>query len=328
MARIELNAEDLNRHLRVCLGKDVENTIVEPRYKGVGCITVTLNCSHQARLPFFDKIEKYCKNNGLKYSRHSKKIKKCSIGGAYIQKTLVILKGNKRDNRTVHEDRNVDAINRRLIEIMSRDGTNYVRIKIGNESFDVSSCEKFVGRTHKSKYGLQYDPKCDFYLKDVDGNPLVFISHKNGTKARDFQNWAGISEKGSTRVYSHKSTQRFIEALRMKYPGGMEKGCRALAMKIASEDSEITLMSVYGEDYGKEKGWNNVHLVLQGEVTIVGSKDNYSLMASHVLTNGTIPTGGYEPVFMARYVGDRDNFVKYCRAGIFPKDYRRNPGWV
>ena len=91
MAQIKLNAEDVDRHLKVCLGKDVENTIVEPKYKGVGCITVTLNCSHQVRLPFFDKIEKYCKNNGLKYSRHPEKIKSCSIGGAYIQQVLIIL---------------------------------------------------------------------------------------------------------------------------------------------------------------------------------------------------------------------------------------------
>ena len=80
-------------------------------------------------------------------------------------------------------------------------------------------------------------------------------------------------------------------------------------------------MAVYGNGYSGSLGIQNVSIVLQGPVTLKGSK----LSANHVHENGETITGDYEPVFMAMYKGpDRNDFgVKKTRVVISPLGGRK-----
>ena len=74
-------------------------------------------------------------------------------------------------------------------------------------------------------------------------------------------------------------------------------------------------------DYGQKYGIDNVNALYQGNMTIVpGSDDTYELDAHHVVYNGDIPTGNYEPVLYGRYSGSRggNHGIKDLRTSISP----------
>jgi hypothetical protein len=86
------------------------------------------------------------------------------------------------------------------------------------------------------------------------------------------------------------------------------------------------MLSVYGNQYTSNKlGAQNVSVLLQGPVGIKGSGNFYTFTANHVHFNGdSVDSGGFEPVLMAIYKGDRsDAGVKGTRIVISPISGRK-----
>ena len=83
-------------------------------------------------------------------------------------------------------------------------------------------------------------------------------------------------------------------------------------------------IAVYGSQFGVGSGINNVDVTLQGTVKLVKQGTVYKLTGSaHENANGTIISGGYEPIFLAVYKGDRsDHGIKGARITINPKEGR------
>ena len=89
--------------------------------------------------------------------------------------------------------------------------------------------------------------------------------------------------------------------------------------------------AVYGVDYSEKGtlGQQNVSVVLQGTVKLFKYGKVYKFTANHHHENGEEITGGFEPVMMAMYKGDRSNFgVKGARFAIQPKDSRNVKEWI
>ena len=90
-------------------------------------------------------------------------------------------------------------------------------------------------------------------------------------------------------------------------------------------DDRLKNRAIYGVDFGKALGQQNVSYLCQGEMTLkeISQRDGtpiYEITATdHVVPNGTKLTGPYEAVLFASHRGDRNNFgIGKCRAGIIP----------
>jgi len=186
-----------------------------------------------------------------------------------------------------------------------------LKVKIGNKYYAVAGAATTPGT-----------PKSDFHLLNNKGIEVVWISHKDGSKAKDFQQWGGMSARAEPEIASHPETQKFINDVKKEFGGVMP---RATTVARPVKDKNLMGMSVYGNKYKSGKlGRQNVSILLQGPVKLVKSKNYYELQSNHTSINGDIMTGDYAPVFMAIYKGDRNNFgVKGARFAIQPKASRK-----
>lgn len=220
--------------------------------------------------------------------------------------------GGKGDRSSVaKEDAALSAINDQLNAIKKSTKTAHVLIKIKNKTHKVVKAESTAGT-----------PKSDFHLINEKGEECVWISHKDGRTAKDFQQWGGISERKEPLIFNHNETQKFISDLKSVYPKGLPPAT-TLYRKI--KDTHLKMLSVYGNAYGGSLGQQNVSILLQGPPEIKKSGTSYVLSAHHVHYNGDSVDGdGFDPVLMAIYKGDRsDAGVKGTRIVISPVGGRK-----
>lgn len=198
------------------------------------------------------------------------------------------------------------------IEEAIKENKGPITIKCGNKMY-----EKIVGveKTNGT-------PKSDFHLVDETGKAVIWISHKDGSRAKDFQQWGGISERKEPKIFNHKETQKFISDLKEIYPNGLPPATTVFRY---IKDNHLKMLSVYGNEYGTKLGEQNVSILLQGPVSLKKIGKNYTLNSNHVHYNGDSVDGdGYDPVLMAIFKGDRsDAGVKGTRIVISPVGGRK-----
>jgi hypothetical protein len=208
---------------------------------------------------------------------------------------------------TVAEDKEVASLNKQLTEIMDSTGFDYVKVKVGKNNYTVKSVIKTKGM-----------PKSDFSFVDTKGKAVGFISHKDGTSPKGFQQWSGTSQQNANEIYKHKETQDFIKTLKGMFPDGMPNAT-TVGRKINSP--KLKKMAVYGQDVGAPRtGINNVDVLLQGTVKLKKTGSSYEVTSSiHTKSNGQPISGLYEPILLAVYKGDRsDHGIKGARITINP----------
>ena len=213
-------------------------------------------------------------------------------------------------DRTRVEKNELDSLNQQIEIIKEDEGSDTINLKVDDYVYEVAKAEKTPGT-----------PKSDFHLLDNKGKEVVWISHKDGTKASDFQQWGGISKKVEPVLYAYEEVQDFVADLKKKYSDGLPPAT-TLYRKIVK--SELKMKSIYGNQYGDALGRQNVSIVMQGPVKLVKRGKNYELSANHVHLNGDDIEGSYEPVLMAVYKGDRSNEgLKGTRLSISPFGSRK-----
>lgn len=207
------------------------------------------------------------------------------------------------------EEREINSINEQIAKITAEIGKKTVPVRIKSKTYQIFKCVKTKGV-----------PKSDFSILDIEGNEIVWLSHKEGSTAKDFQQWGGMTE---TNIQNHPESQKFIAQIQDMFPKGIPNAT-TIAKKI--KDPQLKKMAIYGVDYGSGKpmGLQNVSVVLQGPVVLKKKGSYYIFDANHMHENGEDITGNFEPVFMAVYKGDRSNFgVKGARFGIQPIGSRK-----
>jgi hypothetical protein len=185
-----------------------------------------------------------------------------------------------------------------------------IKIKVKNTIYDVYDAVSTPGV-----------PKSDFHLVDIDGKELVWISHKDGEKPSDFQQWSGVTERHEPQIYRKRETKNYINDVKLYTKGEMPQ-----ATTIAREITKpsIKSMAVFGQDYGKAYGRQNVHIVVQGKIKLFKRGNFYYIGGKHVTLNGQRVYGDYEPVYMTTYRSDRSNFnIKNARFSIQAKKSRK-----
>ena len=155
-------------------------------------------------------------------------------------------------------------------------------------------------------------PKSDFHLLDDKGNEVAWLSHKAGKSARDFQQYGGLSNK----VFRNNSdVDSFVTKVKEMFPDGFQ---RKQSVYRIVKDNSIINKSVWGVDYGRRRGRNNVDEFHQGKMELVKKGKYYTIKSVHFDSNGSIPKEGYTAVYYARFTSDMDSLgVKNSRIGVF-----------
>tara|TARA_A100001035_G_C27737874_1_gene480014 strand:- start:53 stop:1345 length:1293 start_codon:yes stop_codon:yes gene_type:complete len=179
----------------------------------------------------------------------------------------------------------------------------------------------------------------DFVGIDVYGEQQCFISHKDGQRAKDFQQYSGISSKAGDNIYNAKETKRFREIIANKESSDFDNQSFSLDIK---GNPQLQIRSVLGPNWnggGTDPGENNCTHFMQGYVEVIRQKKynkgtlaqitirfgNKNIHASDI--NSLIMDDDYAPTLGARKTNeDRsvtsdDNEVKNVRGGIFSSAY-------
>lgn len=223
--------------------------------------------------------------------------------------------GKGAGSGTAKEDAALMDLRNQIQATLMKNGVAQIRVKIGSHFYNVADVVTTPGT-----------PKSDFHLVDTDGNEVAWISHKDGSKAKDFQQWGGLSATKEPLLASHKETESFVADIKKTYPNGLPNAT-TITRKI--KDNKLKMMSVYGNEYGKKFSRQNVTLMLQGDVKLNKFGNFYTITATHTHVNGDVMDGDYEPVFMAIYKGDRSDFgVRGTRIVIAPAKCRKVTGEI
>ena len=216
---------------------------------------------------------------------------------------------------TRDEDAALAKINEMLEQM--KQGKSEVNLVIGDKTVPVA---KFVSTPGH--------PKSDFHAVDASGNEVAWISHKKGSKAKDFGQWGGMSDREMKAVYTNmpEAKEEILKFAKdvIDMTGGVIPNATTYARKI--QNGKLRGIAIYGNGFGGERGQQNVDLILQGEPVFKG---NRLVATGSAHTNGERLEDEFEPVLMAMYKGDRDNFgVKGARFSIYPAGGRKITKWI
>jgi len=160
-------------------------------------------------------------------------------------------------------------------------------------------------------------PKSDFEFT-YKGQSVLFISHKAGTTAKDYQQYGGLTSVSGQAVADHPEVKAFAETIKSIWPE-MPPG-KSVYRTI--KDPLLKKYALFGSDFGKGFGINNVDALYQGHMKLIpgATPNEFHIKAAHVTFNGDVPTGPYEPILYGRFSGSRggNHGVKNLRTGILP----------
>lgn len=162
-------------------------------------------------------------------------------------------------------------------------------------------------------------PKADFYLLNTKGEQVGWISHKDdkGKGPKDFQQYGGLTEGGFYK--NNAEVQSFVSKIKELYPHGLPPKTSVYRKNISKK---LQQTAIWGKDYGKSRGLQNVDEFHQGEMKIVPTAGKkFKIISKHYDTNGNVPKvgSGYEGVLHARHTKASTNYgLKTTRMGIFP----------
>jgi len=218
--------------------------------------------------------------------------------------------GRGAGSGTAKEDAALADLRKQIEKAKINEGKAEIPIRVGSKTYMVMDAVTTPGT-----------PKSDFHLIDANEKEVVWISHKDGSRAKDFQQWGGLSARVEPKLHSDPETTDFVNEIRKLYPNGLPNAT-TLYRKI--KNNKLKMMSVYGNEYGLAYSRQNTTLMLQGNVKLTKAGSYYKISATHTHTNGDKMEGDYEPVFMAIYKGDRSDFgIKGTRVVIAPIGSRK-----
>jgi len=218
------------------------------------------------------------------------------------------LGGEASGRRLDKETKALETLQQKITEL--KGNKPYILIDVGGEVVKATGVVNVNGT-----------PKSDFNLVDANNQPVAYISHKDGSPAtpKKFGQWAGVSA-----FANHPEVKSFVRRFLSKYPNGMPSGATALSYPI--KDPDLQKKAVYGKDFGGPFGINNVNVVIQGDPKLEKIGNNkYKLSALLVLNNGDDLPEGYQPIFIARYFGNRNDLgIPNTRIVMYPKFGRKS----
>lgn len=216
-------------------------------------------------------------------------------------------------NGIMNELYQIETINNQLTEIKNQTSQTYVSLVIANITYNVQTSVKVNG-----------NKKADMAFLNINGDPIVWGSLKKGNKPEDFQQYSGMTEPN---IKDHFEIQSFISTIYDKFPNGLEPNTR-ICRKIT--DIDLQLRSIYGHKFNIEPfGEDNVTFLAQGDLKLEPCDNYFTLKAEGFHLNGEILKGKYEPIQVARFCNERNQFsIAQSRFLIMPTGARRRQQYV
>ena len=164
-------------------------------------------------------------------------------------------------------------------------------------------------------------PKADLALVACHNDKLVnvgFISHKMGNQAKDFGQWSGVTRgSAGSEIGDHPEVIQFIESVRA-YTSANSNWAQVSGFAARRDivDEKLKMYSLYGPNYGKQFGEQNVHVLFQGTPKLKKQGSLYVMSADHVHNNGDKMMGDYVPSLMAIKKGAWEKIIDPNAKGV------------
>jgi hypothetical protein len=156
-------------------------------------------------------------------------------------------------------------------------------------------------------------PKADFVL-EIKGDPPIYISHKDGKSAKDFQQYGGISQ-----CADHPFVKQFLDAIKEKFGTDAKKWPEnEFAVVIPPEYIDLGIRAIFGNlATTSNKDWSadNVQVVMQGAVEFTPAGEPFEngyvikptghAMYNPSITGGKLDMTPSDPYWPALYVSMR-----------------------
>jgi hypothetical protein len=217
--------------------------------------------------------------------------------------------GKGKGSGTIKEDAALRNFRSEIQSVRDKFGLPYVPIKVNGRVVNAVDVVSTPGT-----------PKSDFHLIDPSGKSVAWFSHKDGTTAKEYQQYGGLTEL-SKKFPNHKEIMQFIDDVKTASGGALASGTSYMR---PLKDKEVAKAAIYGIDYDSGRpGIQNVDLLLQGKIKLVQNGNVWNIDSAHTIENDDIPTGGYTPQLFVRK-GDRSNFgIGNARFMIAPMELKR-----
>ncbi len=209
---------------------------------------------------------------------------------------------------TAAEDRALKDLRDKLMVILEKEKKPFINVKVGKKTVEVYDVISTPGT-----------PKSDFHFVDASGKEVAWISHKDGTTAKAYQQYGGLTELDKL-FPNHPEITKFIEDTKALTKGQFQP---SQSFMRPLKDDKVKKAAVYGIDFMKPNGRQHVNMLCQGIMNLQKSGQTYVLKSSHDMFSGTLPTSDYRCMLFVRK-GDRNNFgVGYARYMVAPYALRR-----
>jgi len=164
-------------------------------------------------------------------------------------------------------------------------------------------------------------PKADLALVACHNDKLVnvgFISHKMGNQAKDFGQWSGVTTgSAGSEIGNHPEVIEFVESVRSFTSANSNWAqVSGFAARRDIVDEKLKMYSLYGPNYGKQFGEQNVHVLFQGTPKLKKQGSLYVMSADHIHNNGDKMMGDYVPSLMAIKKGAWEKIIDPNAKGV------------
>lgn len=213
---------------------------------------------------------------------------------------------------TSAEDNALLMFRKALKQTIAKHKTKTIKIKVGKRLVNVADIISTPGT-----------PKSDFHLVDDSGRAVAWISHKAAKKAKDFQQYGGLTKEFDTHYKKSKDVMSFLDTVKKLRPKGLQRGD---SLWRYVKDKKVVLYTVWGPDFGGAPGINNVDEFHQDEMKLVKTGTSYTIQSLHKMVNGELPKnsslGDYTGIYVARFTSDRPGLgIPFARIGVFARAY-------
>lgn len=221
--------------------------------------------------------------------------KKIQFDGA----TILVKPAEAQGGRLEKEEGQIIALDSSIKEHLN--GQPFIKLAVGTRVVNAAGAVKVPGNV-----------KADAEIVDEKGNPVAWISLKDGTTPRGFGHWGGVDHFGAD-----PEVAAFVNSIKSAFGNEFPRG-PTYGIKI--KNPQLKALTTFGKGFGGAPGRSNVDLILQGHPTLKkGSRGSYVLTGAHTWHNGDIPEGEYEPVLIVRFSADRGNFgIVGARISSYP----------
>lgn len=180
-----------------------------------------------------------------------------------------------------------------------------IDIKIGKDFYTIDGFRQISGR-----------PKADMAFT-YNGKDVVFVSHKLGKRAGDFQQYGGLSNDLGFLKNSRDSSivsgnglseiQTFllnVENIALKMGAETKNGMvdfsslpKGTNFAVALNDETLAATCMYGKNFGSDVGLDNVHVLIDGNIIFEHIEDGKYLLdgSYHLSVNPYLPGGNKVP---------------------------------